>query len=245
VSASDRFRAAQDRYFESADGARFRWTTEDQAFAPAEDALLEPRLRELPFPCLEIGCGEGTNLARLARRGDPVGIDRYADKIRFAARAVAGARLAVADAGALPFAGGAFAGVLIRDLLHHLPDPRRTTAEAARVLAPGGRFLLLEPNDRNVFIALQARLIGPEAGLRDFTPETVLDLLAGLPLADVQLEMAQPLPLRRLLLHYRYGVPSLGRSRRGARFLARLEELGGRLVPRARWAYTIVRARRT
>jgi SAM-dependent methyltransferase len=243
--STDAFQAAQDRYFETADGARYRWTTEDRAFAPAEDALLEPRLAELPFPCLEIGCGEGTNLARLVRRGAPVGIDRYPDKVRFAAHAVGAARLAVADAETLPFADGAFAGVLIRDLLHHLADPRRTTAEAARVLAPGGRLLLLEPNDRNPLVSLQARLIRPEAGLRDFTPDTVLELLRGLPLADVQLEMAQPLPLRRLVLHYRYGWPALGRTRAGARLLENLERLGGRLIPRLRWAYTVIRARRT
>src|SRR6185503_15673072 len=109
--------------------------------------------------------------------------------------------------------------------LHHLRDPRRTTAEVARVLAPGGSLLVLEPNDRNPLIAIQARVMGAEAGLRDFTPATVTDLLRGLPFADVRVDMAQPLPLRRLVLHYRYGWPALGRSRPGARLLERLERL--------------------
>ena len=98
MSAEVRFRTAQDRYFESADRARFHWTTTDTGFAPVEDALLLPRLADFPFPCLELGCGEGTNLVRLAGRGDPVGIDRYVPKLRFARTVVPSARLVAADA---------------------------------------------------------------------------------------------------------------------------------------------------
>jgi len=244
VSAPPPFQAVQDRHFVAADAAHFRWTTSDPAFAGVEDALLVPRLARLPFPCLEIGCGEGTNLVRLARLGTPVGIDRYAEKIRFAARAVPGARLVVADAQALPFREHAFAGVLVRDLLHHLPDPRRAVAEATRVLAPGGTLLVLEPNGRNPLIALQARLVPAEAALRDFTPAHVLAILEGFPLARLTVEMAQGFPLRRLAFHYRFGAPRLGRSRAGAALFAGLERLGERLLPRARWSYTVVRAER-
>jgi SAM-dependent methyltransferase len=236
--------AVQDEHFGAADPAHFRWTTLDPAFAGVEDALLLPRLSALPFPCLEIGCGEGTNLARLARRGHPTGVDRYPEKIRFAARAVPLARLAVADARALPFRDGVFAGVLVRDLLHHLSEPRRAAAEAVRVLAPGGTLLVLEPNGRNPLIALQARLIPAEAALRDFPPERVLALLAELPLMSPAIEMAQGFPLRRLAFHHRFGFPRLGRSRAGAVLFARLERLAERLVPESRWSYTVVRARR-
>src|SRR5207247_2084879 len=106
----------------------------------------------------------------LARRGAPTGIDRYAEKIRFAARALPRARLAVADALALPFPDASFASVLIRDLLHHLAEPRRATAEAVRVLRPGGTLLVLEPNGRNPLVALQARLVPAERAPRAFTP---------------------------------------------------------------------------
>ena len=234
---------AEDR-FAAPDAARFHWTTADPGFAPVEEALLAPRLGTLAFPCLEMGCGEGTNLVRLARRGRPFGIDRSFERARFAARAVPGAHLAAADAHALPFRDGVFASVLIRDLLHHVADPRRAAAEAVRVLAPGGTLLVLEPNGQNPLVALQARLVAAERRLRTFTPGSVLAALEGLPLVERVVEMAQGLPLRRLVLHYRFGWPALGRASSATRVLERLEELGERLLPRQRWSYTIVRSRR-
>lgn len=244
MSAPDAFRATQDAHFDAADVDHFRWATGDPGFAPVEDALLAP-IADLPFPCLEMGCGEGGNLLRLARHGSPTGIDRYPAKLAFAARAVPSARLACADATALPFADGSFAGVLIRDLLHHLEEPRRATAEAVRVLRPGGVLVVLEPNGRNPFVALQTRLVPAEAQARGFTPASVQGLLGGLPLRDVETAMAQGFPLRRLVLHHKFGWPRLGHGARGAALLARLERLAERLVPRSRWSYTTLRARRT
>jgi SAM-dependent methyltransferase len=51
----------------------------------------------------------------------------------------------VADAHALPFADGSFAGIVMVDVLHHLAHPRRFLAEATRVLRPGGRVVMVEP----------------------------------------------------------------------------------------------------
>ncbi|HSV07168.1 MAG TPA: class I SAM-dependent methyltransferase [Candidatus Binatus sp.] len=231
-------------HFAAADAAHFRWTTADPGFAPVEEALLAPRLAGLAAPCLEVGCGEGTNLVRLARRGRPFGIDRSVERVRFAAGAVPDARLATADACALPFRDGVFASVLIRDLLHHLGDPRRAAAEAVRVLVPGGTLLVIEPNGRNPLVALQARLVSAERRLTGFTVSSVLRALEGLPLAEPEVEMAQGFPLRRLVLHYRFGWPGLGRARTAARVLEGLERLGERLLPPRRWSYTVVRSRR-
>jgi SAM-dependent methyltransferase len=239
------FRTTQDRYFVAADAARYRWMTEDPGFAPVEDALLAPWLDALPFPCLEVGCGEGSNLGRLARRGHPVGLDLYPGRTRFAARAVPGARLLVGDACRVPFPDGAFAGVFVRDLLHHIETPRVAAAEAVRVLRPGGILVMLEPNARNPLTFLQARLVPAEATARDFTPSRVMAILDGLPLDRPTVDMAEGFPLRRLVLHYRFGLPALGRTRAGSVALARLERLGERLLPRSRWSYTVVRARRT
>ncbi len=51
----------------------------------------------------------------------------------------------VADAASLPFEDGTLANLLLVDVLHHVPHPRACFEEAERVLAPGGRMLMLEP----------------------------------------------------------------------------------------------------
>jgi SAM-dependent methyltransferase len=233
---ADRFREAEPE--------RFRWATAAPGFAESEDALLAPLLADLASPCLEMGCGEGNNLARLARRARCAGIDRFPRKLAFARRALPAVAFAAADAAALPFRDGAFASVLVRDLLHHVARPERVLAEAVRVLARGGRLWILEPNGRNPLVGLHARLVPAEIGALRSGPAQLRALLAGLPLEAVEIAMRQPLPLRRLLLHHRFGAPRLGRSRAVRALLSAAESAAGRLLPASRWCYVLLSARR-
>ncbi len=50
-----------------------------------------------------------------------------------------------ADCHALPFSDGAFVNLVMLDVLHHLASVPAFLAEAARVLAPGGRLIMVEP----------------------------------------------------------------------------------------------------
>lgn len=51
----------------------------------------------------------------------------------------------VADAEHIPFADGSLANLALVDVLHHVPHPRACFEEAERVLAPGGRMVMVEP----------------------------------------------------------------------------------------------------
>ena len=50
-----------------------------------------------------------------------------------------------ASAEALPFEAGSIGALVLFDVLHHVPSPRKFFDEAVRVLAPGGRIVMCEP----------------------------------------------------------------------------------------------------
>jgi len=52
---------------------------------------------------------------------------------------------AVLDARCLPFAGGSLKAILMTDVLHHIPEPRRFFREAARCVRSGGVVAMIEP----------------------------------------------------------------------------------------------------
>lgn len=51
----------------------------------------------------------------------------------------------VADAQALPFEAASFSNIVGVDVLHHIERPKLFLSEAQRVLASGGRIILIEP----------------------------------------------------------------------------------------------------
>ena len=51
----------------------------------------------------------------------------------------------VCGATSLPFQSGSINGLVMLDVLHHLPNPLDFLAEAGRVLHPGGRLVAIEP----------------------------------------------------------------------------------------------------
>jgi SAM-dependent methyltransferase len=86
---------------------------------------------------LELGCGIGTLTERAREKG-------FARWIATDILAAPSARVRC-DATRLPFARGAFDRIVFVDVLHHLSEPLAFFREAARVLAPGGAVLAVEP----------------------------------------------------------------------------------------------------
>jgi len=121
-------------------------------FEPVQRTLLEMAAVEAPKPgaILDVGCGTG----RLLRAAEPMfplarleGVDAAAEMIRYARAALpAGSRITFAQATAesLPFPDGVFDLVFSTMTYHHWADQRQGIVEVARVLAPGGRWLLAD-----------------------------------------------------------------------------------------------------
>jgi SAM-dependent methyltransferase len=93
---------------------------------------------------VDVGCGGGTAVAELAARGaDAVGIDAAEEAIAFAREHHPRCRFEVGDAQRLPFPDGSLDGYRAEKLYHALDDPDKACADARRVLAPGGRIVLV------------------------------------------------------------------------------------------------------
>jgi len=92
----------------------------------------------------DIGCGTGRAAAELARRGArAIGVDLDPAMLDAARGRHPDLDLRAADAAALPLADGELRGYRADKVFHILPDPAAALAEARRVLAPGGRIVLL------------------------------------------------------------------------------------------------------
>ncbi|MEU7800069.1 methyltransferase domain-containing protein [Micromonospora arborensis] len=93
---------------------------------------------------VDVGCGSGRAVAELAERGaHAVGVDLDPEMIAVARERWPAGEFQVGDAAELPLETGSATYYRADKVLHVLDDPARAVAEARRVLAPGGRAVLL------------------------------------------------------------------------------------------------------
>jgi SAM-dependent methyltransferase len=237
------FVETQRRYYAKADPAHFDWQTSAPFFADSEAALVRSVDAKAGERLLELGCGEGSNLFHLrGRKATCFGIDFSVAKAAFAHREI-GIHAAAADATALPFANSSFDAVLIRDLLHHLPRPSLALAETRRVLRPGGRLTLIEPNAKSPLVLMQAAAIRAERGLFRSFAGRLRSLLEEQGFLIEHFETLQPFPIARVLLHPKMGLPGLGGYRAVIGGLSLFNRIAARLLPRPGWMYLIFRSR--
>jgi SAM-dependent methyltransferase len=236
------FEKVQRSYWRSADETRFTWQTRNPVLAPREAELARRVLVRAGERLLEIGCGEGANLHHLREAGAVrFGVDYSRAKTAFARRAT-DAHTVTADATRLPFGDGSFDAALIRDVLHHIGDVDGVLAEARRVLKPGGRLTLLEPNRASPFILAQAALIPAERGVLRSTPAALESKLVGAGYRVTARAHEQPFPIERVLLHPSYGLPWLAQHPIVGRALTVADGVARRLLPRGAWMYLVFEA---
>ncbi|MFH8617818.1 methyltransferase domain-containing protein [Streptomyces sp. NPDC017979] len=109
---------------------------------------------------LDLGCGPGTDLGTLADAVGPtgavVGVDasremaeRARERMRERAEGgggAAGVEVLLGDVHRLPLADASVDRVRTDRVLQHVTDPAQVLAEARRVLRPGGRLVMAEPD---------------------------------------------------------------------------------------------------
>jgi len=132
---------------------------------------------------LDAGCGAGEVCSDLrgivGPTGRVVGIDASGTMIDTARARTIDAEFGVGDVHALAFEDATFDAVRSERVLQHVEDPPRAVREMARVVRPGGRVLLTDPDHHQADVAtdhhdvwLAIRMHGagavrnPQAGLR-------------------------------------------------------------------------------
>jgi ArsR family transcriptional regulator len=157
--------AAAERYFEGQaadwDALRSLHVAESEVEAAIGRALGDRPIGRL----VDIGTGTGRMLQLFGPGAEQaLGIDRSPEMLRLARAKLAAAgldaELRQGDMYALPLPSGAADTVIIHQVLHYAQNPAAAVAEAARLLGPGGRLLIVDfaPHEREELRASDAHL---------------------------------------------------------------------------------------
>ena len=121
-------------------------------FEPVQKTLLDLAATEVPHPkaILDVGCGTGRLLTSAEKRFPGAaleGVDAAIEMVKHAQAVLpAGSRIRYQQATAekLPFRDEQFDLVFSTMTFHHWADQQKGISEVARVLKPGGRWLLAD-----------------------------------------------------------------------------------------------------
>lgn len=93
---------------------------------------------------LDVGCGTGAVMVELQKLGPCYGIDFSVHALEFSAKR-SSEGLALANAEEIPFASESFDAVVSLDTIEHVKNDSAAIREIARVLKPGGVFIMNVP----------------------------------------------------------------------------------------------------
>jgi ArsR family transcriptional regulator len=184
-------RDGAQRFFAGAAGAWDKLRAEVYGTTLGGEALLSLLPHE--WTVVDLGCGTGAVAAELALRFRRViAVDQSGEMLRAARRRLAGlegVELHEARLEALPLADASCDAALLVLVLSYLEDPPAALREAARILRPGGRLVVVEAA-RHADEALRRRMGQRVPGLE----ADELALLLGDGLADVSTRTLPPAP---------------------------------------------------
>ena len=133
--------------------------------APFYDNVIKPRepdrlvrLLKLPIDGALLDAGGGTGRVSQTLEGfaHPLVIVDLSMEMLVQAQRKNGMVMACSPTENLPFPAASFECILMVDALHHVCDHRSTASELWRVLKPGGRLVIEEPDIRDFSIKLVA-----------------------------------------------------------------------------------------
>jgi len=109
-------------------------------------AMLARRYGKRNGRLLEVGSGMGHLVGQLEDTFETYGMDLNHWAVKESKSVVQETALQTASAEELPFEDEAFAVVIIKHIVEHIPNPEKAIAEIGRVTAPGGILILATPN---------------------------------------------------------------------------------------------------
>src|SRR5262252_8572053 len=141
-----RRQSKSEEFFASAAGQWDRLRRELFGTASALHAL--PALVDPTWTVGDLGCGTGETSAALAPFvARTIAVDRSGEMLQTARRRlrdVPNVDVRRGELQALPIEDGELDAAVMILVLHHVPDPAAVVREAARVLKPGGRFVVCD-----------------------------------------------------------------------------------------------------
>ena len=172
----------RDQYAKGGIG-RWHWDRRDQ--------LAIDLVRPTDMTIVDIGCGEGITLEKLHRffpERKVMGIDSLPENIEISRRHACEVRHG--DVYNLPLSSKSTDFVLLMEVIEHLEHPEIAIREIHRILVPGGRLVIVFPNDRIFKIARILTLRFREAAydpghVRQWRPHSMHDFLHKQGLAPV------------------------------------------------------------